>query len=269
MNMKHLKDNGFTLNLNENLPLLRCTEIPFQNGFSTRIGGVSHGNGLDTLDLGMGEEDDVKENRRRFANALGCDVDKMFSAKQIHSDKVATVGHGDIGSYYECDAFVTNEKGLLLTVKVADCVPILFCDREAGVIGAAHAGWRGTISGIAPETVKAMCDLGAERERIVCAIGQSIKKCCYEVDTPFVSAVKASKYGEELFDLITPKENDREHFYADLPEMNVRLLLVVGLKAENIHVAPICTSCESQTFFSHRASKGKRGLMMAGIAIPE
>lgn len=87
------------------------------------------------------------------------------------------------------------------------------------------------------------------------------------MDEPFVSAVKEAKYGTCLLDLITPKENDCDHFYADLPEMNVRLLLSVGLKAENIHVAPFCTCCESQTFFSHRASGGKRGLMMAGIML--
>lgn len=169
------ENNDFSLDLCAELPLVRCSDIPVSHGFSTRLGGVSHGNGLDTLDLGMGEESDVKENRRRFASALGAKEDRLFSAKQIHSDMVMTVTENDLGKCFECDAFVTAEKGLLLTVKVADCVPILMCDVESGVIGASHAGWRGTVAGIAPNTVKAMCALGAKPENIVAAVGQSIK----------------------------------------------------------------------------------------------
>ncbi len=245
------------------LPLLISDNIKCPHGFSTREGGVSRGNGLDTLDLGMGEESDVKENRRRFASALGSDISRMFSAKQIHSDTVEAVTESDLGRKFECDGFVTNEKGLLLTVKVADCVPILLYD-EVGIIGAVHAGWRGTVSGIAVNAVKKMIDLGASAENIKAAIGPCIHPCCYEVDVPFVNSVKEAKYGSELLRYITPSDK-KDKFYADLPSMNIHLLLSVGVK--NINVCKNCTSCHSDIFFSHRASHGKRGLMMGGIVL--
>lgn len=247
------------------LPLLISDNINCAHGFSTREGGVSHGNGFDTLDLGMGLEDDVRENRRRFASALGSDIEDMFSAKQIHSSTVEIVTKNDLGRHFECDGFVTSEKGLLLTVKVADCVPILLHD-ETGVIGAVHAGWRGTVSGIAVNAVKKMISLGASAENIKVAIGPCIHSCCYEVDIPFVNAVKAAEYGSELLSFITPAKTEGK-FYADLTEMNRHLLTLSGVKDENINICPYCTSCESDVFFSHRASHGKRGLMMGGIIL--
>ncbi len=247
------------------LPILVSDNIIFSHGFSTREGGVSHGNGLDTLDLGMGDEKDVMENRRRFASALGSDISNMFSAKQIHSNIVKTVTKDDLGRHFECDGFVTSEKGLLLTVKVADCVPILLSD-ESGVIAAVHAGWRGTVSGIAVNAVKKMLSLGASAENIKAAIGPCIHSCCYEVDVPFVCAVKEAEYGKELLPFIVPAEKEGK-FYADLTEMNRHLLISAGVKKENINICPVCTCCESEKYFSHRASHGKRGLMMGGIVL--
>ncbi|MBQ7779536.1 MAG: peptidoglycan editing factor PgeF [Clostridia bacterium] len=247
------------------LPLLISDNISCSHGFSTREGGVSHGDGLDTLDLGMGTEEDVRENRRRFASALGGDISNMFSAKQIHSNIVETVTKNDLGRHFECDGFVTSEKELLLTVKVADCVPILLYD-DSGVIGAVHAGWRGTVSGIAVSAVKKMISLGASAENIKTAIGPCIHSCCYEVDIPFVRAVKEAEYGSELLTFITPAKTEGK-FYADLPSMNRHLLTLSGVKDENINICPSCTSCENDVFFSHRASHGKRGLMMGGIIL--
>lgn len=259
-----MKD-GFSLKKG-NIPYIICDSIVFSHGFSTREGGVSHGNGLDTLDLGMGEENDVYENRRRFASALSSDVSLMFSAKQIHSTKVVTVTSSDIGKRFECDGFVTKEKGLLLTAKVADCVPILLSDEKNGVIGAVHAGWRGTVNGIAVEAVKAMTRLGAEPHHVKAAIGPCIHSCCYEVDIPFVSAVKESRCGNELLKFIAPSDKEGK-FYADLPSMNLHLLTLSELPKSNIAVSSHCTCCESDVFFSHRASAGERGLMMAGIVM--
>ena len=247
------------------LPLLISDNIKTTHGFSTREGGVSHGDGLDTLDLGMGAEKDVRENRRRFASALGGDISNMFSAKQIHSNIVEIVTKNDLGRHFECDGFVTNEKDLLLTVKVADCVPILLYD-DSGVIGAVHAGWRGTVNGIAVNAVKKMIMLGASAENIKVAIGPCIHACCYEVDIPFVNAVEEAEYGIELLQYITPSDKEG-YFYADLPEMNRHLLTISGIKDESINICHSCTCCESDVFFSHRASHGKRGLMMGGIIL--
>ncbi len=258
-----MKMSGFTKT--GALPLLKSNNISCSHGFSTREGGVSHEEGLDTLDLGMGRADDVKENRRRFASALGSDISNMFSAKQIHSNIVEAVTKDDLGRHFECDGFVTNEKGLLLTVKVADCVPILLYD-STNVISAVHAGWRGTVSGIAINAVKKMISLGASAENIKAAIGPCIHPCCYEVDIPFVNAVKEAKCGSELLPFIVPAEADGK-FYADLPSMNRHLLILSGIKPENINVSDVCTCCQSDAFFSHRASHGKRGLMMGGIIL--
>lgn len=247
------------------LPLLISNNIACSHGFSTREGGVSCGNGLDSLDLGMGEEKDVKENRRRFASALGSDISKMFSAKQIHSSKVEIVTESDLSRSFECDGFVTKEKGLLLTVKVADCVPILLYD-EIGIISAVHAGWRGTVGGIAANAVNKMLSLGARAESIKVAIGPCIHPCCYEVDIPFVNAVKESEYGSELLPYIIPT-GDEGKFRADLRGMNIHLLTKAGVTEENINVCEECTSCHSDILFSHRASHGKRGLMMGGIIL--
>lgn len=257
--------NAFKINYNL-LPYFSSDNISFPHGFSTREGGVSYGNGLDTLDLGMGEPSDVNENRRRFASALGSDISCLFSAKQIHSARVVTVTEADKGGYFECDGFVTKEKGLLLSVKVADCVPILLADEENGVIAAVHAGWRGSVSGIALNAVKEMEKLGAKAENISAAIGPSIHSCCYEVDLPFLNAVRRSEYAGVTLPFVKPSRVVGKYF-ADLQGMNCALLGMAGVKEDNISVCDICTCCEKDSFFSHRGSGGKRGLMMAAIMI--
>ncbi len=255
--------NAFKINYNL-LPYFSSDNIVYPHGFSTREGGVSHGNGLDTLDLGAGDDADVNENRRRFASALGSDISCLFSAKQIHSANIVTVTEADKGGYFECDGFVTKEKGLLLSVKVADCVPILLSDEENGVIAAVHAGWRGTAAGIAANAVKEMVKLGAIAENIQAAIGPSIHPCCYEVDLPFLNAIRRTERADILLPFITPSRVVGK-FFADLQGMNCAFLTDVGVNEDNISVCDICTCCEKDSFFSHRGSGGKRGLMMAAI----
>lgn len=256
--------SGFSLKCEGGLPYLSCSALGVPHGFSTRLGGVSYGEGLDTLDLGMGDAVSVAENRRCFLTAIGADPARYFTAKQIHSPKVVTVTTKDLEREFVCDGFVTNEKGITLTVKTADCVPILLCDKEHGVIGAVHAGWRGTVSGVTPAAVQAMQALGSYPDRIVAAIGPAIHACCYEVDEPFVEAVRASTCADRVLPYITV---DGEGYRADLVGMNHALLLSVGLNADNIYRSGFCTCCHSGLFFSHRASHGKRGLMMAGIRL--
>ena len=250
------------------VPHLICRGIGLPHGFSTRFGGVSRGPGLETLNLSAnGRADEVAENRRRFAAALGRTPVQMFSAKQIHSATVETVTAADLGRDFACDGFVTAEPGLLLTVKTADCVPILLCDEAAGVIAAVHAGWRGTVAGIACEAVKAMAALGASSSRIVAAIGPCIHRECYEVDAPFLAAV--TEKNEALTAFVTPLSHKEGHYLADLVAMNRHLLLSAGLAEGNLYACGFCTACASEVFFSHRASGGKRGLMMAGICLTD
>ena len=245
------------------LPLIKCNELTFTHGFSTREGGVSTDRDKISLDLGSTDGTDVTENRKRFASALSSDIGSMFFAKQIHSDRIERVTRENIGQQFECDGFVTNEKGLLLTVKVADCVPILLEDSNNTVIAAVHAGWRGTVKGIVLRALEEMEKLGAKRESIKAAIGPSIHSCCYEVDDPFVSAVKSSPCAESALKFITPTADGK--YRASLQDMNYDLLSRFGVK--NISVTSLCTCCNKDFFFSHRGLGAKRGLMMAGIII--
>ena len=257
-------ESSFFLNDRSGVPHLVCQALPFPHGFTTRLGGVSHGNGLDTLDLGAADTAETEENRRRFAESFGLPREALFFAKQVHGTTIESVTASDRGRAFVCDGFVTRETGLLLAVKTADCLPLLLGDPEAGVIAAVHAGWRGTIAGIATHAVTAMTSLGASLSRIVAAIGPGIRSCCYEVDSPFVETVRQTA-GDDLLRFVTPDPHKKDRFRADLADMNRYLLLSAGLRQANLYATGFCTSCASDLFFSHRASGGRRGLLMAGI----
>lgn len=244
----------------------RSARIDLPHGFSTRAGGVSSAPHLATMNMGRNLGDDpaaVDQNYRRFCAALEVDPATVVYTKQIHSADVLEVGAADAGKTYECDGFVTRERGVALTVRTADCVPILFASPN-GVIGACHAGWRGTVAGIQRETVRKMEALGAKAEDIRCAVGAAIRVCCYEVGGDFVEAVAASPCGEVCSKYIVYKDG-RPH--ADLVGMNIELLRLCGIREENIAVSGDCTCCRPDIYFSHRASKGKRGVMCALISL--
>lgn len=157
------------------------------HGFLGRIGGISTGI-YEGLNVGLGsddERDSVVENRRRAVDAVlpGAALARVY---QFHSPDVVTiVAAGDGEEPPKGDAMVTDRPGILLGIVTADCVPVLFADIQAGVVGAAHAGWKGAITGVTDNTISAMEVLGAERSRIVCAIGPCIAQKSYEVDEGF------------------------------------------------------------------------------------
>ena len=155
-----------------------------RHGFFTRKGGVSGGD-YASLNCGFGSRDrgeDVAENRRRVAHALGVAADALVTAYQVHSADVVAVGAPWAqGAAPRADGLVCDRPGIALGVLAADCAPVLFADAEAGVIGACHAGWRGALSGVAEATVRAMEALGAARGRIGAAIGPCIAQASYEV----------------------------------------------------------------------------------------
>ena len=148
-------------------------------------------------------------------------------------------------------------------MRTADCVPILFWSPD-GVIGACHAGWRGTVAGIQQITVRKMAERGAKPEDIRCAVGASIRFCCYEVGEDFVGAIVASPCGGVCGKYVYPPEGGGKP-HADLVGMNVELLKLAGVREENIAVSGDCTCCKPDVYFSHRASGGKRGVMAAII----
>jgi YfiH family protein len=169
-------------------PLLSA--IPgLRHGFFTREGGVSEGI-YESLNGGVGSNDDVAnvaENRRRLAAHLGVAPTHLLTAFQIHSpDVVTATGPWDTASRPRADALVTSSQGLAIGVTAADCGPILFVDPRARVIGAAHAGWKGALTGVLESTIAAMEKLGAERTGIIAAIGPLIRQRSYEVGAEFV-----------------------------------------------------------------------------------
>ncbi len=257
-NLERIEKNG--------LVFYRSPMIGVPHGFSTRTGGVSLPPHLASLNLGRNLGDDpaaVEENYRRFCGAVGVDPRGMVYTRQIHSATVLTVGAADAGAAYECDGFVTREKGIVLSVRTADCVPILFWS-PAGVIGACHAGWRGTVAGIQRVTVAKMTALGADPPSVYAAVGAAIRKCCYEVGPDFVDAVAASPCGEVCGEYIS-YAGGKPH--ADLVGMNIALLCAAGIPEDHLSVSGDCTCCRPDVFFSHRASQGKRGVMAAVIGM--
>ncbi len=174
-------------------------DIP--HGFLGRCGGVSEGIHAG-LNVGLGSDDDreaVLENRRRAADVILPSAE-LVTVHQIHSPDVMTVTESvALDARPKADAMVADRPGLLLGILTADCVPVLFADHEAGVIGAAHAGWKGAISGVTDNTLLAMEALGADRSRIACAVGPCIAQKSYEVDDGFYRRFVEEADGNEHF----------------------------------------------------------------------
>lgn len=171
------------------------------HGFLGRRGGVSTGP-VAGLNVGLGSDDDpaaVAENRARAAEAVLPGA-RLVTVYQVHSPDCATVGEPwDDAGRPHADALVTDRPGLLLGILTADCAPVLLADREAGVIGAAHAGWKGAVGGVVRNTVAAMVALGARPERIAAAIGPCIAQASYEVDEGFVARFLDQSPGNARF----------------------------------------------------------------------
>lgn len=171
------------------------------HGFFGRRGGVSAGE-LASLNCGLGSNDDpalIAENRRRVADAVlpGASLTGVY---QVHGNRCVIVdGDTDLAARPEADALATRAPGILLGILTADCVPVLFADAEAGVVGAAHAGWKGAIAGVTDATLDAMESLGARRANIAVAIGPCIARASYEVDDAFVERFFASDPANERF----------------------------------------------------------------------
>ncbi len=251
------------------IPIFKSENICSPHAFSTRLGGVSSEIPFASLNLSYGRGDgdaNVDKNLEIFTGIFGSDRAHLITASQVHSAKVKTVFLSDAGENFEgFDGFVTNEKGIIISASVADCTPILLEDSENGVIAALHAGWRGTVAAIASEGVRKMVKLGADIKKINAAIGPCIHACCYEVGEDFFESVTALRGND--FALRHIKRQSDGSLHADIVSMNAELLFDAGLRADNISISKKCTACESDLFFSHRASKGVRGGMKAAIML--
>jgi len=244
--------------------------------YTTRHGGVSTG-AYAELNLGMSAGDDpelVAENRALLCSTLGLDVQKLSIVKQVHSDRVVVVdkiGNG-ASPIIEADAQVTDIPGLTLFGLFADCLAVCLYDPGHGVIGLAHAGWRGTVAGIARKTVKVMAErYGSLPGDCQAALAPAAGPCCYEVGNEVAEAARAVFPAE--WAVLRPRGRDtgrngrmpgnQEKWTFDLWEGNARWLQEAGLKRENIIISRLCTICRQDLFFSYRGSGGRTGRMAA------
>ncbi|MGO8915960.1 MAG: peptidoglycan editing factor PgeF [Stellaceae bacterium] len=223
-----------------------------RHGFFTRDGGVSDGL-FASLNCGLGSGDDavkVAENRRRAMTALGLEAERLATCYQVHSPSVVVVDAAWPGAERpRADALVTRRKGVALGILTADCAPVLFADAASGVIGAAHAGWRGALTGVLEATVAAMIGLGAAPERVSAGIGPCIAQPSYEVGPEFPAPFLAADAASADFFLPAPRAG---HFLFDLTGYTARRLARLGLG--RIELSGADTAAEADRFFSYRRS---------------
>lgn len=240
-----------------------------RHGFFTREGGVSGGI-YEGLNVGRGSGDrpeDVSENRARVCRWFGLPADRLATVHQIHSPDVVVVDGNHGGDRPRADGMVTASPGVVLGVLSADCGPILFCDGTNGIIGAAHAGWKGALGGVLENTIEAMVALGAERSAIIACLGPSIGPRSYEVGPEFVDRFLGYDSSYQTFFSPSPKEG---HAYFDLQGLTVRRLADAGVEALSLGLD---TYPDERRFFSYRRTTHRGepdyGRQISAIAIME
>lgn len=265
----------------------RFNSLPaIQHGIFTRLGGVSDGQWA-SLNLSRSTGDaaePVSENRRRSFAALGLKPEHSVTSWLVHGNAVRVVSHDDEGEdLVHADAMVTQARGLALTLRFADCVPVLFHDPVKGAIGIAHAGWKGIVNGVLPETVHAMQRAFNSQPRdIIAGVGPCIGPDKFEVGEDVAAQIQASvgvsvvrrqgdlvtvRQGEEVPvtpsppHLVTPSLKP----YVDLWKAAESQLNTAGVG--HVEVAGICTASNTHEWFSHRAEQGKTGRFGAVIVL--
>ena len=253
------------------LEYLTAEGITVPHCFTTKLGGVSTGP-LASMNIAVKldeTEENVTRNFEILGSALGFGITDLVLTRQIHSDIVRTVTRKDCNgclhrNYPECDALITNDPGVALTVFTADCTPLLFHDPVTGAVGAAHAGWKGTAQNIGGKTVEAMVRaFGCDPANIRAAIGPNVGFCHFETDADVPEAMIAA-YGDEVNAFIRTRG---EKFYLDLKAINALALRRAGVR--HIEISDDCTMCSPDRFWSHRITGNVRGSQGAIIVCRE
>ena len=248
---------------------LQVELLPLPHGFFTRRGGVSKGP-FASLNCSLSSQDDrnaVMQNRSRVADTFRLSQESLVGCTQVHGTSVIEV---DVpwapGAGPRADAMVTRRPSLALGIITADCAPVLFADAEAGVVGAAHAGWRGAVAGVIEATIDAMLRLGARTDRIVAAVGPCIGQSSYEVAADLRDAVLRRAPEDARFFADGTRE---ARWQFDLPGYCAARLVAAGVA--EVAVTGIDTLAEEERFFSHRrrtlAGGGPIGHQISVIAV--
>lgn len=263
---------------NDDLPIIQYNSLSSLNfikhGFTTRLGGVSEGI-FSSLNLSFSrgdEKESVLTNYRRIGQKIGYGIENFVASHQTHTTNIRIVSAKDKGKgiikpqdYEDVDGLMTDEKDIVLFTYYADCVPLYFVDTVNKVIALSHSGRMGTVNRMGAKTIEKMISVyGSKTEDIICAIGPSICKDCYEVGEEVAEEFKSEFTLEETKDFLEYKQNGK--YQLDLWKANEIILLNAGIKKENIENRQICTCCNEDILFSHRASKGKRG-NLAGFMV--
>ena len=254
-----------------------------QVGFTGRQGGCSHAP-YSSLNLAYHVDDDeadVLQNRNLLAKVIGFEPATWTCGEQVHGTQIAVVKASDAGRGYSnrqsafqnTDGLVTNVPNILLTSFYADCVPLYFFDKVKGVIGLAHAGWKGTVGQIAKAMVTTMKETyGCAPSDIHAAIGPSIGDCCYEVDEYVMSRVRetlADLGGDIDINVVASSSSNEGKSMLNLKELNRMIMIKAGILSEFIECTTWCTSCHPDQFFSYRKEEGTTGRMASWIGMKE
>ncbi|MBR1674932.1 MAG: peptidoglycan editing factor PgeF [Eubacterium sp.] len=255
--------------------LLSKYEDRLVHGMSTRLGGVSEAH-LASMNLSFSRGDDpekVMENHRIFSGALGYDMNRTVFSDQVHKTFIRKCTDEDAGKgliretdIKETDGLITDCRELPLMTFYADCVPLIFYAPDNNVIAGVHSGWKGTLAGIGAIAADIFeKDYNCDKKKLICFIGPSICKDCYEIsrDVAEQFIIKYPEYEKE--DIITYTGNDKYHL--DLQRACKAVLMDAGLVQENIEISGLCTCCNHEVLFSHRKTNGLRGNLAALIML--
>jgi YfiH family protein len=262
-------EQGFLLRESQSIHYYTCCafdSLPnLRHGFSTRNGG-SLPFSEESFNLGCSSRDSserVSENRRRFLAALDFVDAPLIALRQVHSDRIHVIENAsNQWNEIEGDALATRLENVALSVRVADCLPVLIADPVNNAVAAVHSGWRGALAGILLQTIKKMDEtFGSDPSSILVAIGPGIRSCCFEVGQDV-----ADLFSRQYPTCCSPADQSGK-YYLDLPKILDTQLNFAGVKREHRHDMGACTRCNPREFFSYRADGQSTGRMMAIIGL--
>ncbi|WZL83224.1 peptidoglycan editing factor PgeF [Vallitaleaceae bacterium 9-2] len=247
------------------------------HGYTTRLEGASQG-AFASLNMGFNRgdaEENVIENYRRVTKTLGLSTQQLVLSDQIHSDVVMAVDERHLGmgitkksQIKGVDGLMTDKPGVGLTTFYADCVPLFFYDPIHQAIALSHSGWRGTVKKIGLKTLDQMRQhYGTNPEEVLIGIGPAIGQCCYEVSKDVKKEFDLSFNDDIIAKIMSPTPKNSEKYMLNLKLANQLMFKEAGVKASNIEVSSLCTSCHDELFFSHRRMGASRGSHVAIFAL--